>query len=82
MLDAVVVPCPGVLIFCRIADYAYDICPLSNPECGHSVLVCNVMLSIFISILVYAAACLYCRVGVQFSPYVIASSTPQAYGMA
>ena len=32
----------GPLNFAHIVDYVYDVCPLSDPDVGHSVLACVV----------------------------------------
>ena len=49
--------CPIPFHFSHIADYIYDFCFLPDPDVGLSILV---MLSILLSILVWAAACLLC----------------------
>ena len=68
-------PCPGPFHFSHSVDYIYEFCPLPDPAVGHSVFVGPyVMLSILLSILVCAAASLFCAcfVSVQISaPYVI-----------
>ena len=42
VLDAVDVPSSGPLHCSHIADYVYDFSPLSDPDIGPSVLVCDV----------------------------------------
>ena len=60
VFEAADVPCPGlpVLYFSHITDYIYDFCPLPGSDVGPSVLVC--VLSILLSVLVFAAASWFC----------------------
>ena len=77
-------PCPGPFHCSHSVDYIYDFCPLPDPDVGLSILVCDVEHSILLSILVCAAASLFCAylVSVQVSAlYVIAGST-QVYTMS
>ena len=81
VFEAVDMPCPGPFHFSHSVDYIYEFCLLPDPDIGHSIFVC-VMLSIPLSILVCAAASLFCAclVSVQVSaPYVIAGSTQEFY---
>ena len=81
VFEAVNMPCPGPFHFSHSVDYIYDFCPLADPDVGLSLYM-YVMLSILLSILVCAAASLFCAclVSVQVSaPYVIAGSTQELY---
>ena len=63
-------PCSGPFHVYYSVAYIYDFCPLPNPDVGLSILVGPyVMLSILLSILVCAAASLFCAcfVSVQVS---------------
>ena len=35
-------PCPGPFHFSHIANVIYDFCPLTDPDVGLSLLVCEV----------------------------------------
>ena len=64
-------PCPGSFHFSHSVDYIYDFGPLPDPYVGLSI--AYVMLSILLSLLVCAAASLFCAclVSVQVSaPYL------------
>ena len=77
IFEAVNMPCPGPFHFSHSVDYIYEFCPLPDPDV---LLSLYVMLSILPSILVCAAASLFCAnlVSVQVSaPYVIAGSTQE-----
>ena len=81
VFEAVNMPCPGPFHFSHSVDYIYEYCPLPDPDIL-LVLSLYVMLSILLSILVCAAASLFCAclVSVQVSaPYVIAGSTQELY---
>ena len=79
--EAVDVPCSGPFHCFHIADYIYDFCRLPGPYVGLSVLVCDVEYirpPILISILVCAAASLFCACLVSnhvSAPHGIAGST-------
>ena len=45
--------CPGPLNISHIADYIYDFCPLSAPDVGPPVLVCDVEHTSFHFALIY-----------------------------
>ena len=80
VFEAVDMPCPGPFHFCHSVHYIYDFCPLPDPDVV--LLSLYAMLSILLSILVCAAASLFCAclVSVQISaPYVIAGSTQELY---
>ena len=83
VFEAVDMPCPGPFHFSHSVDYIYEFCPLPNGLTQMLVLLSlYVMLSILLSILVCAAASLFCAclVSVQVSaPYVIAGSTQELY---
>ena len=73
-------PCPGLFHCSHSVDYIYDFCPLPDQDVGLSILY--VMLSLLLSILVCAAASLFCPcvVSVQVSaPYATAGSTQELY---
>ena len=74
VFEAVNMPCPRPFHFSHSVDYIYEFCPLPDPDVGPSILTLYVMLSILLSILVCAAASLFCAclVSIQVSaPYVI-----------
>ena len=78
VFEPVDMPCPGPFRFSQIADYVYNLCPL--PDQTLVFLSLYVMLSTLLSILVCAAASLFCAclVSVQIpAPYVIAGSTQE-----
>ena len=80
VFEAVDMPCPGPFHFSHSVDYIYEFCPLPNQMLV--LLSLYVMLSILLSILVCAAASLFCAclVSVQVSAsYVIAGSTQELY---
>ena len=80
VFEAVNMPCPGPFHFSHSVDYIYEFCPLLTQMLV--LLSLYVMLSILLSILVCAAASLFCAslVSVQVSaPYVIAGSTQELY---
>ena len=35
-------PCPGPFHFSHSVDYVYELCPLPDPDVGHSIFVCDV----------------------------------------
>ena len=35
-------PCPGPFHYSHSVDYIYDFCPLSDPDVGLSIFVCDV----------------------------------------
>ena len=77
VFEAVDMPCPGPFHLSHSLHYIYDFCPLPDPDVGPSIFV-----SILLSILVCAAASLFCAclVSVHVSaPYVIAGSTQELY---
>ena len=57
VFEAVDMPCPGPFHFSHSVDYIYEFCSLPDPDVGPSIYV---MLSIPLSILVCAAASLFC----------------------
>ena len=75
VFEAVDMPCPGPFHFSHSVHYIYDFCPL--PDINVGLLSLYVMFSVLLSILVCAAASLFCAclVSIQVSaPYVIAGS--------
>ena len=42
VFEAVNMPCPGPFHFSHSVDYIYEVCPLSDPDVGPSIFVCDV----------------------------------------
>ena len=82
VFEAVDMPCPGPFHFFHSVHYIYDLSFVLSLTQMLALLSLYVMLSILLSILVCAAASLFCAclVSVQVSaPYVIADSTQELY---